>query len=91
MKIEWRPESEADRDRIIAFIEIENPIAARHVLAAILAAVDSLADFSQRGRPGLVDGTRELVALNPYIIVYEFDETAGQIRILRIWHAAQNR
>jgi plasmid stabilization system protein ParE len=39
----------------------------------------------------LAEGTRELVAVWPYLIVYEVDETAGMVSILRIWHAARDR
>ena len=43
----------------------------------------------ERGRPGLVPGTRELVALWPYIIVYRI--TPAAIEILNVWHGAQSR
>ncbi len=36
-------------------------------------------------------GTRELVALSPYLIVYEVDPGADSVRILRVWHGAQDR
>lgn len=91
MNIEWRPEAEADRDRIIDFIGAENPFAARQILAAMIDKIDSLAEFSHRGRAGLVPGTRELVALHPFVIVYDVNEETRIIRILRIWHTAQDR
>jgi toxin ParE1/3/4 len=47
--------------------------------------------FPYRGRIGLAAGTRELVAIRPYIIVYEIDPAAELARILRIWHGAQDR
>jgi len=75
---------------IIAHVAAENPIAARRIGRNLLAAGDSLADLPQRGRPGRVSGTRELVSVWPYIIVYETGPT-GIIRILRVWHGAQER
>ena len=75
--------------RIIEHIEIENPIAARRVARELLLAADSLALFPQRGRIGRAEGTRELVALWPYIVVYEIDTDA--VRILRVWHGAQEQ
>jgi hypothetical protein len=43
-----------------------------------------------RGRPGSQAGTRELVAMPPYVIVYRVTDE-DVVTILRIWHAAQDR
>jgi plasmid stabilization system protein ParE len=56
----------------------------------LLVAGDSLATLPRRGRPGRQPGTRELVALPPYIVVYRIAED-DTVTILRIWHAAQDR
>ncbi|HZO46232.1 MAG TPA: type II toxin-antitoxin system RelE/ParE family toxin [Xanthobacteraceae bacterium] len=45
--------------------------------------------MSHMGRPGLVDGTRELVE-GPYIIVYKVFED-GRIVILTVAHGARDR
>jgi plasmid stabilization system protein ParE len=42
------------------------------------------------GRPGEVQGTRELVS-RPYVIVYRVDELADQIVVLGIFHGARER
>ena len=42
------------------------------------------------GRPGLVDGTRELIEY-PYIIVYRADEERDEIVVLSIIHGARRR
>jgi len=55
-----------------------------------LLAGDSLAIFPGRGRRGRHPGTRELVTISPYIIIYEADHS-GEVWILRIWHGAQDR
>ncbi len=39
---------------------------------------------------GDTQGTRELI-VNPYILVYKVVEEENQVRILRLWHAAQDR
>ena len=67
----------------------DNPAAANRVAVQILAACDRLEYLPERGRPGLVSGTRELVALWPYVIVYRI--TAGIVEVLNIWHGAQSR
>jgi len=60
------------------------------VTRELILAGDSLALFPRRGRPGRAPGTRELVTVVPYVIVYEVDET-DTVMILRVWHGAQDR
>jgi plasmid stabilization system protein ParE len=89
MTVVWRESALADVARIIRHIAAENPIAARHVARELALAGDSLALFPRRGRPGRVHDTRELVAVLPYILVYEVD--GDDVTILRVWHGAQSR
>lgn len=42
------------------------------------------------GRPGLVEGTRELIEF-PYIIVYKVFDDQGEVVVLSIVHAARDR
>ena len=70
------------------YIARENPIAAQRVARSLLLAGDSLSIFPHRGRVGRVRGTRELLAVRPYIIVYEVGAD-DVVYILRIWHGAQ--
>jgi toxin ParE1/3/4 len=46
--------------------------------------------LSHVGRPGLIEGTRELVEA-PYIIVYAVDEAAEELAVLAIVHGARDR
>lgn len=55
----------------------------------LIAACDRLEHLPERGRPDVVPGTRELVALWPYVVVYRV--SAGVVEVLRIWHGAQDR
>ena len=91
MKVEWRPSALEDRDAIIEYLEPLNPHAAVNLLQALILAGDSLTLFPYRGRPGLATGTRELVAVWPYLIIYDIDDKADTVNILRIWHGAQDR
>ena len=89
MRVVWRTVALADIARIVAHIADENPLAAPRVARELIVAGDSLDLFPMRGRPGVVPGTRELVAVRPYIIVYRVEDDA--VRILRVWHSAQDR
>jgi toxin ParE1/3/4 len=91
MQVEWRPSALADRDAIISYLEPLNPHAASNLLRALVLAGDSLALFPLRGRLGLAAGTRELMAVWPYLIVYEVNAEADRVVILRVWHGAQDR
>jgi plasmid stabilization system protein ParE len=48
----------------------------------LMAALDRLEFHSQRGRPGQVAGTRELLEVWPYTIVYRV--TPDAVQILRV-------
>jgi toxin ParE1/3/4 len=66
----WRTQALADVARIARYIATDNPVAAASVARELLLGGDSLALFPLRGRQGRQAGTRELVAIRPYIIVY---------------------
>jgi toxin ParE1/3/4 len=73
---------------IAEYIAQDNPAAAYAVHDAIQRQVERLAQHPRIGRPGRVEGTRELVVSGtPYIVAYR---VAGQdVTILRVLHGAQ--
>ncbi|MFE0754023.1 type II toxin-antitoxin system RelE/ParE family toxin [Inquilinus sp. NPDC058860] len=88
MKLRWRPAAEGDRLAIYDHIEAENPRAAALVDERILARVLTLLQLPHSGRPGRVEGTRELtVGRTPYFVIYRIED--GTVRILRILHSAR--
>ena len=91
MKIRWRRQAETDLDGILAYLAERNPSAALEIAQSLVLAADSLATFPNRGRPGKLAGTRELVAVQPYLLIYEIDADADVVRILRVWHGARDR
>lgn len=78
-----------DLQLIRTHIGRENPAAANRVAVQLIAACDRLEYLPERGRPGLVPGTRELTSCWPYVIVYRIQP--AQVEILRVWHGAQDR
>ena len=90
MHVLWRAKALADIARITRYIAVDNPVAAARVVRELVVGGDSLATFPLRGRPGRQAGTRELVAIRPFVIVYRVTE-AGTVVILRVWHGAQDR
>jgi toxin ParE1/3/4 len=61
MKVRWTRPATNDLGDIGDFIAMDNPAAAVRVGKAIQAAVDGLSNYPFIGRPGRIDGTRELV------------------------------
>ena len=81
-----------DLDDIFDWIFQDRPKAAAEVVRRIRGRIERLAipGLSHIGRPGLVEGTRELIE-GPYIVVYEVDELTEEITVLAIVHGARDR
>jgi toxin ParE1/3/4 len=92
MKVVVNEAAARDLDSIFEWISKDNPRAAVATVRRIVARINQLAlpGLSQIGRPGLDEGTRELVE-PPYIVVYSLDPSADEIEVLAIVHGARNR
>ncbi len=84
------PDAEGSIDDIYAYIARDSPENARRVKERILAAARSLSILPERGRPGALDDTRELLIRRlPYTIVYTvIDET---VYILGVYDQRRDR
>jgi addiction module RelE/StbE family toxin len=91
MRVVFDDEALDDLRQIFEWIARDNPRAADALIARIFDKAERLAapELSHMGRPGLVDGTRELVE-GPYIIVYRVFED-GRIVIVTVAHGARDR
>ena len=87
MALFWTPAAIQDRNDIYDYIEADNPAAALALDELLAEKAGRLVDHPGLGKPGRVAGTRELVAHQNYILVY--DTAGGLIRILRVLHAAR--
>jgi plasmid stabilization system protein ParE len=90
MELRWSLPAAEDLERICAWIERDNPEAARRVAKTIYDRCAMLKDFPNMGRASLrMNGRRELAfAPLPYIAVYQVKKNA--VEISRIFHGAQN-
>lgn len=89
MKIVWMDGAIADVERLHAFLDPQAPMAARRIRAELLRAGEGLTVFPDRGRPGPVPGTRELVT-GDYLLVYRLADPAT-LHILRVFHGREKR
>jgi toxin ParE1/3/4 len=88
VRLEWSVLALADRVAIFDYIEADSPRAAALIDDRIERAVDGLIKMPGMGRPGRIEGTRELVIdRTPYIAAYLI--SGSVILILRVLHGAQ--
>jgi toxin ParE1/3/4 len=86
--VEWTALAKQDKAGQIDYIAQDNPLAAVSVGDEIELQVEMLADQPKLGRPGRVNGTRELVIVRtPYIVTYRIKGDA--VQVLRVLHGAQ--
>jgi len=90
VRVEWSDEALTDRAAIVDYLLPRNPHAAKRILLRLIDATTDLATFPNIGRDG-EDGTREWVVVFPYVLLYEVDESAKVVRVLRVWHMSQDR
>ena len=92
MKVVIREAAEHDLDGIFAWIAKDNRHAAADMVARIRDRINllELNPLAHMGRPGFVEGTRELDEY-PYIIVYKVFDERREVLIISIVHGVQDR
>jgi len=86
-ELRWTLEAIQDREAIYDYVEADNPIAALALDELFEEKAGRLIDHPGLGRFGRIAGTRELVAHQNYILIY--DVTSDLVRMLRVLHAAR--
>ncbi len=87
-EVRWTRRTLARIERIGDHIARDDPSAAERVIARIFAATEALAGQPAMGRPGRLNGTRELVFADlPYLVAYRV--TPDTVDILTVLHGAQ--
>jgi toxin ParE1/3/4 len=91
VKVRYLPKALGQLAEILATIEAENPKAAAKVATRIHRSVERVAAFPFSSRATSHPGVRVLPTLPyPYLVFYEVDERAQEVRILRVRHMARN-
>ena len=87
MRLKWTRAASQDLESVERYISRDNPDAAVDTVLDIIGRVEMLADHPGMGRPGRVEGTRELVPGGlPYVVAYIHQ--GDDIIILRVLHGA---
>ena len=91
MRIRYSPESIDDLHRLVDFIEVKNPFAARRLAIDLQEGVEKLKQFPKIGLPVLKasdpEQIRDLYVSN-YTVRYLITDEV--IYVLRIWHNKEN-
>lgn len=88
MKLAWTRLALADLDSARAWIAVESPAAAFKTVQRIRRALEAVRRHPEIGRPGRVEGTRELVIPGtPFIVAYRMK--AARIELLSVIHGAR--
>ena len=90
MNLRWLRGALSNLESIRAFCIIENlESEATRQLLRIKKTIEQLQTFPELGRPGRVEGTRELVInKTPFIAIYRISK--DNIEILRVLHTSQS-
>lgn len=88
MLLHWSPQAADDFTSIIQYIRERNPSAALEMARTISKGIERLPEFPLRGRPGRIEGTRELIfPSTPFLVVYVVG--SEKLEIVRVLHSAQ--
>jgi addiction module RelE/StbE family toxin len=87
VRLKWTRAASQDLESVEQYISLANPDVAIDTVLEIIRRVETLAEHPGMGRPGRVEGTRELVLGSlPYVVPYVHQ--SDTIIILRFLHGA---
>ena len=87
MKVVWSEPADAQLEAIVEYIANDNVQAALALDDMLHQAADTLQQFPNKGRPGRVPETRELVAHPTYLLVYTLG--ADCVTIVGVLHTSR--
>ena len=91
MRVKYSPESIDDLQRVLEFVEIKNPFAARRIAIDLQEGIERIKQFPKIGLPVLKAPDPELIRdlyISNYTLRYLICDDF--IYVLRIWHNKEN-
>ena len=87
----FSPKAVKDLEKIVRYIAINNPEAAKKIGQQLLNKAKELSNFPLRGQivPEFNDPSLRQLILKPYRIIYRVEESKKQISIARFWHSSR--
>lgn len=89
--VKYSPESIADLQRIVEFVEAKNPYAARRIAIDLQEGISKLKQFPHIGLPVVKAPDPEKIRdlyLSNYTVRYSINKNT--LYILRVWHNKEN-
>jgi toxin ParE1/3/4 len=92
-RVVWSQSALQDLRELVRYISRDNRQVAQKFGNLIISKVDVLSEFPRIGRevPEFGIDTLRQIGVSPYRIVYEIDDQAAVVAILRVWHGARDR
>ena len=87
LELEWSQLARADLLAIVDYISDDNLDAAQRLKDDVESKAARLPEHPKLYRQGRLDGTREMVVRENYVVVYGIN--LSTVRVLRVLHAAQ--
>ncbi|NHB93693.1 type II toxin-antitoxin system RelE/ParE family toxin [Photorhabdus cinerea] len=87
MELEWKPMALADREAIMEYIALDNPLAAIELDNEFELTAETACQHPKMYKPGRVKGTREAVVHPHYVMIYRVRRNL--LQILRVLHTAR--
>lgn len=80
-RISWSAPAEEELDRLLSYIDYENPVAAKRLWALVMDALETAAEFPELAPhvPGLAMTYREILAVRPFRIIYRLEGPGLQV------------
>lgn len=91
IEVKYSPESIADLQRVVEFVEVKNPYAAKRIAIYLQEGVSRLKQFPQIGLPVINAPDPEKIRdlyIGDYTVRYLINENT--IYILGVWHNKEN-
>ena len=90
LAIQWAGPAEDSCDRLLSYIEAENPAAARKLWTRLLAAVEHSAQHPEIAPllPGLGRTYRQILAVRPFRVIYRTEGKA--LRVIAVLRQEQD-
>lgn len=89
MKLIWQRKALQDRENIMTYIAMDNPVAAIELDLEFEEKAEIARQHPEMYKPGRVKGTREIVAHPNYVMVYRTDNVEKAVIILRVLPTAR--
>lgn len=91
IEVEYSPESMKDLQRVVEFVEVKNPYAARRIAIDLQEGIFKLKQFPEIGLPVIKAPDPEKIRdlyIGDYTVRYLI--TSIIVYILRVWHSKEN-